>query len=503
MAITLVGMGYDTSPNYLGYVQGKESTGYAAGLRSYMNQTLSNAYFQIHTDEAASEIATIRVSVQWRTVGKNVAGTYGSYVNGLWSNFESPSTECNPHTSTKYSGTDWSIELHDIGEYERGGTVLTDSNTSLADEICPNGYSYANRTYDAIGMQFEAVVTYVDSSRSESRFVPGEFKFIYIPVYTLSGLSIEDDSLVVTYTCGDWKRTDDRWEIESLTQGGTELVSETQWGTIAASGRLCVPLEAFKRIPSSMTSTTVDVRMNANYRDEGEAWNHIEGTTTLTNSGDCNTPTLSLVSKSEDALVIAVGDANDKANPLETVYVTMEDYSGTGTTASTTPGSNVTFVYPPLNTNITIDAIGYDADGDASDEVTLSVSPITSNGEVLPVLAAEDGSAFVRLRFSPSAEWTFEPVYETVKFSGRARETVGFGVGGSVDGTLSCAIFDAEKYGDYYQSREDFEALVFAGICIYRDESGVRKRVFVKSLSESWDRELTIKTMKVSVQEVS
>lgn len=502
MAITIVGMGYDTSPNYLTYKNGTNDDDFRAGLRSYMGSTLTNAYVQFHTDEDASVISQIRISVSWAGVAKNVAGTYGTWSSTTWSEFDSPSTECNPHTSTKYSGTDWSVELRQIGQYAGGGVATTTLGNTIANG---SNYNFSTRIYDSVKMNFIVVVAY-NNGQSESRYTANTFYLTYFPKYTLSSLAIEDDALVVSYTYGDWERTDDRWEIESLTQGGTELVVSTStpyvtFSTIDKPGRVSIPLEAFKRIPSSMTSTYIDLRLNANFRAEGDEWEHVEGTATLTNSGDCNTPTLSLVSKSEDALVVYVGDANDKQNPLETVYVTMEDYSGSGTTASTTPGSNVTFVYPPLNSPITVDAIGYDADGDASDEVTLTVSAIT--GDTLPTIAAQDGSVGVRLRFNVTMDWTYEPVYETVKFAGRSRETVGYGVGGSVVGTLGCDILDDESFGDHHQSRADFEALAFAGLCVYRDDTGTRKDVMVESVGESWDTVRRVKTMTISVREVS
>lgn len=503
MAISYVGMGYDTSPDYLAHVQGKDEECFRAGVRSYSGSTLPHAYLQIHTDETASVISQIRVSVSWRGVKKNVAGTYGSYSDTIWSEFNSPSSDCNPHTSSKYSGTDWSIELRDIGTYAAGGVP----STTLGDTIAPgSNYNFSNRIYDSVGMLFTVVATY-NNGQSESRVNCNEFYLTYFPRYTLTGLTIADSSLIVSYTYGDWNRTDDRWALESLKQGGTELsnggsVGWVNFGNIAAPGRIAIPLEAFTRIPAS-TSTTIDVRLNASFRAEGEEWEHVQGTVTLVNEGDCNTPTLTLVSVSEDALVVHVADANDKSNPLVSIYVTLQDYSGSDVTITATPGSDVTFPYPPLNQRITVEAIGEDADGDSSDVVTLIVGAIRSDGDTIPTIAAEDGSASVKLRFNVSMDWTYEPAYETVKFAGRSRETVGYGVGGSVIGDLQCDILDDESYGDHYQSRSDFEALAFAGICVYRDESGSRKRVSVDSVGESWDTVRRVKTMKLQVREVS
>lgn len=502
--IRLVGMGYDTSPDYL---SAGDDRSFRAGLRSYMGSTLSNAYLQIHTDESASEVDTIRVFVNWRTVGKNVAGTYGALNDGLWSNFESPSTECSPRTSSKYSGTDWSIELHDIGEYLPGGSQLTPSGTSLGDEIAPSGYSFASRRYDSVSLFFTVVVTYNDSSIPESRYVANEFWFTYFPVYSLTGVRIEDNEVVISYSHGDWNRVDDRWELERFSQGGNNLIGASKepfvtFGDIASPGRIVIPMEAFTRIPAS-TTTTVSIRMNAEFRTEGDEWGYVSGTMLLTNDGDCNTPTLSEVSMDEDALVVHVGDSGDKSNPIQTIYVTLQDYAGVGTTVTTVPDTDVTFPYPPLNERLTVEAIGYDADGDASMPVSLIVGTIRGDGDVVPTISAEDGSVSVTFRFNVKMDWTYEPVYNSVKFSGRTRETVGYGIGGSVTGTMSCDILDDDSYGDYHQSRRDFEALAFAGVCIFRDSDGSRRRVTVDSVGVSWDRVNFVKTINLQVREVS
>lgn len=508
--IRMVGMGYNTTPDYSRYGQ-SDTTGFLAGLRSYMNQTLSSAYLQVHIDESASAVDTIRVNVNWRTVRKNASGSYGTLSDGLWSNFESPSTECNPKTSSKYSGTDFSIELGNIGEYLPGGTSLTPSGTSLRQQIAPNGYSFANRVYDAVSMFFTVVVTYTDGT-PESRYVANEFFFVYFPVYTLTGLTMDEDGVTVSYTCGDWNRADDRWEAVSFYNNGAEnginilrsdSVPYVTFGNIDAPGRITMPLSAFTRLPVG-SRTYVKIRMNASFRAEGEDWGYIDGTVNLVNEGDCNTPTLSFnePQTNADVLAVNVGDSGDKGVPIDTVYVTLRDQSGADTTVTTVPGGTVRFPYPPLNTQLTVDAIGYSEDGNPSEVVTATHAAIYGAKIPYTTIAAEDGSASVTLRFNVSMDWTFEPVANTVKFSGRSRETTMYGIGGSVVGNLSCDILDDDKYGDLHQSRRDFEALAFAGICILRDTDGSRKRVAIDSVGESWDRVRFVKTMNLQVREV-
>lgn len=517
MAIQAVGMGFDASPDYRAWYRGNTDTCFKQNVRLEKGSDHVNLYLQIHIDEDLSQVSRVRVSAAWKTVGRNVAGTYGPFNDGLWGHWEpSGSTDniLNPHTNTElYSGTDLSIELHQIGWILPGGTTETPSGTSLGGEIAPKSYKYEDRTYDSICIDYVVAVEYKDGT-PESRVVCPDMYVAYIPEFTLKGAHIEDDAVVVEYDPGDWQRPDDRWYVLSFAQDGKELVDSgnttagTLFNVIDRPGRISITLYAFKSIPRAK-STDIDIRMNANYRAEGDEWGvHVKGTVWFFNYMDCDTPTLSLRYSNEDAIIVHVGDSYDKDNVIVKAYVTLVDYSGPGTTAEVemdgSSGGAVTFMYPPLNRDFTVEAIGYNDLGGTSEVASITVPAITSGGgSVAPGIAAEDGSASVRLRFNVKMDWTYEPDMETVKLAGRSRETVGYGVGGSVTGSLSCDILDDDAYGDYHQRRQDFEALAFAGTCVYRDESGSRRRVAIDSVGESWDTVRFVKTMKLSVREVS
>ena len=92
---------------------------------------------------------------------------------------------------------------------------------------------------------------------------------------------------------------------------------------------------------------------------------------------------------------------------------------------------------------------------------------------------------------------------ESVKFAGRAYDSVAFGYGGSATGNVSCDIVDTTMYGDMYQSRTDFENLMFAGKCVLRGPDGERRNVVVESVDESWDNLRRFKRIQISMREVS
>lgn len=503
--IQLVGVGYDSSPKW----SGRGESCYLGGVRVRYGEAGFEPHLQIHTDESASEVSAIRVSVQWRGIPKGVTGSYGDLSDVIWSRYESPSTELTHSLSTPYSGTDWAVGFSDIGEYKGGGDVLMDSGTNLLDEIMPKGTGFASRSYDSVGLFWVVAAEYADGR--ESRAVIQEQWVTYFPQYTLSSLTIKDEYLVVGYLAGGWDRTDDRWAIEELWQDGVDIARDTlvgnvTFGTIDAEGRISIPLAAFRRTPKS-GEATIRIRMNASFRDEGQDWGYIDGTADVSNSADCNSMALTLGQVTQDRIIVLATDLKDRQNSLVSVWAQVVGYDMTATASfqsGPTPTATITFQNPPLGVPLTIEGIGSDGDGDTSDSVWLTVPAIAdeSGAPTCATITPVSGRDGVTLRFNGSADWTYEPTYEVVKFSGRFRESVAYGIGGPITGTLSCDILSDEAYGDLRQAREDFENLCYEGVCIYRDPDGMRRRVMVESVSESWDKVRFVRTMKIKVREV-
>ena len=223
------------------------------------------------------------------------------------------------------------------------------------------------------------------------------------------------------------------------------------------------------------------------------------------NTSVCNTPRVWVYEATEKRLLLSITDSLDKGKPFDyvNVYVQGESYLGRTFTWEAGDVNSLSIPYPPLGVPIVVQAVAYTDAGDFSDTVTLNVDPIGETSEAARYIAidAEDGSVSVRCRFNVSQDETFEQEQVAVKFSGRDRESVAYGIGGSVTGKVSCDIITSGA-GDLVQGRRDFERLAFAGTCVLRTADGERKRVAVTDVGESWDVVERVKRMTVSYREV-
>lgn len=513
MAVQVFGLSFEKTPVWTGALGGGT---YQSGVRPAYGESARPAiYVHVHTDEGPDVIKRLRVSAVWRTVPKNASGGYGSWSDLIWSIVEK--TSMTVVQSGKKSGYDWSLKLDDLGYYKGGGTVLTPSGTSVRKEVAPNGWGFASRINDSIEFQLVVVGEYVDGHTDQfgatetNRFQGGAW-VTYWPSYQLTSVEIVKDGIDVEYGTLGWGRADDRWALESLVQGGREYAVplksyDVTFGYIDAPGYIHIPLSALTALPSAGT-IDIDVRLNAGFRDEGLDWPHVRGTYSMpSTSYDCNTPTVLVRSIDATAIVVRVGDAGDRDLPIETVFLKLDGYSDVVTA---TPGETATIVLPPIGVEMTLQAWGVSEAGTMSTVVSRQLDAVEA-GDVAPniMIGPVGGGKGVRCALNVSEKWSFEPETEKVKFAGRERESVGYGVGGSASGTVECDIIDSAAVGtasDLYDMSQDkaaFEELPFLGTCVVRDTLGQRRLVSVDSVQTSWDVVRRINRVRISMSEVS
>ena len=473
------------------------------GVRAYYGDSHSNLYIKWHSDTGLDWVDHYDISVYYNYVPKGSTwsggSSYGSWSEGTWSGIEA--ADCNPRTIAGKSYTYWSYPIGEIGQNPSGKYIK--------DSVAPNGWGYDVRKYDAVTFKVTVNAYYKSGLKDQygntNSRVQLDLALVYLPRYTLTGAAVDRNELVISYSAPGWTRLDDRYAVESISQGGSELTpgnGTVIFGEISDRGKIHIPISQLRSVPREM-STDIVVRWQSGFRGDGTDNNYMRGTTMLQNDGVCNTPVLTLVSADMNKIVVKVTDSGDKGVPFDyaQVYIVGDDYAGSELTCE--PGGEVAIPSPPLGVYIDVEAIGY-TDSAVSEPGTLTVDPV--GGEVGEVdyitITALDGSVGVTMRFNVSVSWSFEPVMSSQKFSGRKRESVAFGVGGSVTGTVKCDILDDDMYGDLYQSRLDFERLPFAGICLLRGPDGERRNVAVESVGESWDRVRFVKQMTVSVKEV-
>ena len=477
------------------------------GLRSNYGESVNDVFAVWTTDVGTEWFGKFSISCAWRVVPKGVNGSFGYWSDFIWSEIES--SACHPRKS---GGTwTWAVNLSDVGYYATGGVL---SGTSVAEEVAPSGWGFSQRTNDCIELQINVNGLYVSGKKDQfgkdncGKAESTPLTVLYVPRYTLTGAELgSTGGLDVTYSVTDWPRTDDRWAIESISQGGVELASEVMepyvtWDWVADSGLIEIPSAALVRLPEGGDPVDIDIKMNADFRGNGSSlFTKLEGTVQLVSELLCNTPVITIVSATSDALKVRITDSGDKGNPFDTAWVQLAGQSGGA--VSCEPGGTVTIALPPLGETLTVQAYGTTDAGATSDTTQQTVRPISGGAQDCIIVAAMDGSARIEARYNVSESWDFSRAQESYKMSGRQRESVFYGVGGSATCSLSFAMVANPGNERVYQDPAEAERLAFAGLCVYRNQDGVRRVVTVDSATSSFDTVRELYTIDMSLKEVS
>ena len=522
MPVVSMGMSWLTSLTFDEMANGAPTT-----LFVPHGEVHNDLYLHWHTYTGTDWAKSFNVSVAWRFVPKTAYGIgdtgWTTYADGLWSQLDAAS-ECHPSTSDGFSGYDWWVNLGHLGEYRNNDpSYMAPSGTSVQQQLAPDGWGFAQRKYDFIELKVSIRVIWQDgideatleAMRPYERFSQ-TLLLVAQPKYTLAGVQYDARGVVVNFTATDWHRSDDRWGLNEFVVAKEDLsgedlaISPGYYGTIdkpagdpltTDTGRLTLPPEAFTRLPLPGDAIQrLRIRMNTPVLPIETEWAWIEGIADVGDTAVCDTPTLTLVSSDSDKVVVRVGTTSDKDNPPDAVHVA---FAGASEWHVVALGDEVTLPCPPLGAPITVQAYGTTDEGGVSGIATLEVAALPDVDWL--IIAPVDASAGdpVRMRFNVKSDWTRAAEMTVVKLSGRERESAFFGEGGTASGTVTCDILDRSSYGDLYQPRAAFEGLAYAGPCVLRGPDGERRYVAVESVVESWDTVRHVKTMKVSVREVS
>lgn len=480
-------------------------------LRIKSGGSYSAPYILFRTDVGTDWVDTFDISVAWYVVPKGVPGGYGVRSSYIWSTVDGDSA----YVGTSGGGYEWRTSLGSIGNM---------SQTTVTQKVAPSGWNYSQRVNDAISFNIHVRIKYksgkVDQfgGTSSSLYEREGIVVAYQPNYKLAGLALSSAGLSVTYTASGWTRNDDRWGFSTLQQNGVEFRvggnPNTVYGTVdyppvsgSGTGTITIPYSSLRATPDA-GPTYIRVRMVPSYRMVEDTLGYIEGTTTMSSEFACNTPALTLVSVDAYELLVNVTDRGDKGSPIETACVSLNPGYDVKTCS---PGETVSFPLPPLGTTIYITAWGFSSNGSQSDKATREVPAIEpdSNEQNVFYISPVDQGEIATCRFNVSVKWQYEAEMEVVKFSGRERESVAYGTGGPVTGTVECDVIDLNVRGSetpwrrvHAQEVGFFETLPYWGVCIYRDNNGDRRRVAVEAVNESWDTVNFVKTMSITLREV-
>ena len=495
-------------------------------VRFQEHHNINSIYVVFSTELGADVQENIDVAVCYRYVKRPGDATGGSdngwsqWSGWYWSRI--PSRQCNPHQVYYDSRWYWAIELSQIGEYSDQTGMDPSPYGTVKQQLFPSGYALESRKYDGIEIQVKVKTQYYEQYQESQG---GEFSdvamnnsvvFSYVPNYYLKSAEILPEGVIqVKYDAPAWRRNDDRFSVEEVYVSDTDedlLKSGNWWGSImgynGGFGYVRIPTSWLKRTPKQGEGIHVKIRMNAGFNSIDQWFAYLEGDTDTSDHSQCSTPILDVKYVGKDSVQIRLGDAKDFDISYDQAYCSLSTEMADSDFEMVDNGGVYVIKYPPLEKSFEVFAIGQKT-YPGSDEyllskmvsVTIPAIPADKRMFIGPLNSTRYRE--VEIRYNVSESWSFEPESETVKFATRDYDSVAFGSGGSATGTLEFDIVTEHMYGDaIYQELEDFERLMFAGICVLRGPDGERRRIAVESVDIDWDRYRRFRTVKIGMRQV-
>lgn len=467
-------------------------------------------YIKWHTLYAESQ-KYANVAVAWRAVKRgDVPGGEGygdwerseadaSQVAWYWRRF--PVSEL-WHSEADLDGPGywWAAPLDFTSQ--DGSTV---THKSIAERLFAGDYSFTGRSYDAIEMLVKVRMEYEEDGQTVSAPLAQATLYVgYIPEYHATGARVTKEGLVVAYTSPGWERSSDRWCADvGVSSSGGKVVAAGTWGGLRRHGELLVPSSQMLRDPygEELSGT---VRFNATWRPSGMPFASMSlAGIVLADTRTANTPTLRATAMPDGTVLVDVGDSGDRGVPLAkaTVRLVGGAYKDLDEAEVDVPGQHV-FRFPPLGVQTSWEAVGVSGSGAVSKPARATCR--TSNARQVTTYECLDGSAKVRARYDFTPKWTGEQESELVKLAGRARETAGYGEGGSLRRDATFTAFTRPVCGVETVDVSDLDALAFAGGAMLRGPGGTRVKLHIESVDyERRDEAAFILSVSVSAKEVS
>lgn len=390
-----------------------------------------------------------------------------------------PAAQCNQAKPYGSGGRVWwSVKLSQVG--------------SLVADLYGGSVSYATRLVDS--SDFEVRVSanwtsewqgYMGASVSEE--ASATLYLGFVPIYRLTKLYYAESNLVVIEYSTTWTRKDDRFAFElfevadyydpdegiQLLSSSGILADDNYWGTVAAIGRIEVPVSKLTRHVKGKWCR-LRIRFNASYRPYEMEFATAYEVLKCMDMTTCSTPTLALAETGE-TIVLATGDSGDVADsPCETVTVKLVGGKYFADQVTVKAGEKASFRFAPFGVPLEFEAVGGNDGGGTSKTSPRVSAPAIASSAVVVDSIAEGLRCTLRLRkwsdYGPSV--TAKADFETVKLGGRRRTSSYYGVGGSTQ-----VSFGGYLVGD---SGEAWERLAEAGDAMCRFPDGRRYAIAPK-----------------------
>lgn len=437
--------------------------------------------------QTRAEVRAFDIAVAAEVVQKGSGGWCGFMqdsaggVGWWWRLADASELTCKPNPNGP--GFVWSIPLSFTSEGAMAG--------SAAATLWGNAPTYTGRRYDAVHLVLKAKAYYGPTNPGRDNIKAGRHSLmvtpvtsadawvVYAPDMQITGASYDRDGLTITHTHPGWERNDGRFEVEWLEDATGRQITQSKpgarvWGTVRSAGSVCIPPLRLLNIPRGTDTLKGAIRFNASYLPAG-AVNALDRATfsgvAVADRTTCN-PVDIKVQPAEEGVRIVASDAGG-SNPAARIDVHMLGYEGEWARARVVPGRPYLFRLAPFDTAVCFEATGIDADGDPG-PTTIS-APVVLPSKRRARLDAVDGSAGIEMRYNyKSSGFDAEPVFEVQHFAGRARPSVGFGIGASVTSSVSFSVVTASSRADVLQRVEDVHALADVGGPVILREPGGR-----------------------------
>ena len=391
-----------------------------------------------------------------------------------------PTAQCNQLKPYGAGGRVWwSVKLSQVG--------------ALVSDLCGGSVSYETRLVDSSDLEVRVSANWTSEwqgymGASVSEEAAATLYLGFVPIYRLTRLYYAESNLVVIEYATTWTRKDDRFAVERFRTAdsydpdddGIQLLASTgiladddYWGTVAAIGRIEVPVSKLTRHVKGKWCD-LRIRFNASYRPYDMEFATAEDVLKCMDMTSCSAPTLALAEVG-DTVVLATGDSGDVADsPCETVTVKLVGGKYAADQVTVKAGEKASFRFAPFGVPLEFEAVGGNAGGATSKASVRVSAPAVASSQVVVDSIAEDLRCSLKWRkwadYGPSV--TSQADFETAKLGGRRRPSAFYGVGGSTQ-----VSFGGYLVGD---SGEAWERLAEAGDAMCRFPDGRRYAVAPK-----------------------
>jgi hypothetical protein len=219
----------------------------------------------------------------------------------------------------------------------------------------------------------------------------------------------------------------------------------------------------------------LEIRFNPSYGATGEEFAR------ASYSGECadggaNIP--AILRDTRDGVLYIKADDTGGSSPIVSVLMKLVGSEYPFDQQIADIGTWTAWPYLPRGKAAQIKMIGIDEDGNVSSPVTLNMG-VDASAHV-EVVSLRDPSARAMARYDLTISDDFVPAMEAFKLSGRDRETVCYGEGGSSAWSMSANL--VKGVADAYDTEEAWRKVAASGDCVLLLSDGTRRVVSIGDL---------------------